>query len=157
MLRSAGLPNIRLYDLCHSAATLGLSAGVSPKIVSEQPGHASVAFTLEDYSHVLLDMQDKAALKVGRAADGCVKCFGAIVRPGPNNCSEISVVPHGTVHDSEATFLEATSCDQLFWLPKFCHLLEHELQSDPAHGFQHAAETGADFQLARFDPSTQNR
>jgi integrase len=64
LLRSAGLPNIRLYDLRHTAATLALSAGVSPKIVSEQLGHASVAFTLEVYSHVLPHMQDTAAMKV---------------------------------------------------------------------------------------------
>jgi integrase len=64
LLRSAGLPNIRLYDLRHTAATLGLAAGVSRKIVSEQLGHASVAFTLEVYSHVLPHMQDTAAMKV---------------------------------------------------------------------------------------------
>jgi integrase len=64
MLRSAGLPNIRMYDLRHTAATLALSAGVSPKIVSEQLGHASVAFTLEVYSHVLPHMQETAAMKV---------------------------------------------------------------------------------------------
>jgi integrase len=64
LLRSAGLPNIRLYDLRHTSATLALSAGVSPKIVSEQLGHASVAFTLEVYSHVLPHMPDTAAMKV---------------------------------------------------------------------------------------------
>lgn len=64
LLRSAGLPNIRLYDLRHTAATLGLVAGVSPKIVSEQLGHASVAFTLDVYSHVLPHMQETAAKKV---------------------------------------------------------------------------------------------
>lgn len=61
LLRLAGLPNIRLYDLRHTAATLALFAGVSPKIVSEQLGHASVAFTLEVYSHVLPHMQEAAA------------------------------------------------------------------------------------------------
>jgi integrase len=64
LLVSAGLPNIRLYDLRHTAATLALAAGVSPKVVSEQLGHASVAFTLEVYSHVLPHMQDEAAMKV---------------------------------------------------------------------------------------------
>lgn len=64
LLELAGLPNIRLYDLRHTAATLALVAGVSPKIVSEQLGHASVAFTLEVYSHVLPHMQDAAAMKV---------------------------------------------------------------------------------------------
>jgi integrase len=37
---------------------------VSPKIVSEQLGHASAAFTLEVYSHVLPHMQDTAVMKV---------------------------------------------------------------------------------------------
>jgi integrase len=64
LLQAAGLPTIRLYDLRHTAATLALTAGVSPKIVSEQLGHASVAFTLEVYSHVLPHMQDTAAMKV---------------------------------------------------------------------------------------------
>jgi hypothetical protein len=43
---------------------LALAAGVSPKIISEQLGHASVAFTLDVYSHVLPHMQDAAAEKV---------------------------------------------------------------------------------------------
>jgi integrase len=64
LLVSAGLPNIRLYDLRHIAATLALVAGVSPKVISEQLGHASVAFTLEVHSHVLPHMQEEAAMKV---------------------------------------------------------------------------------------------
>ena len=64
ILKKAGLPNIRLYDLRHTAATLGLIVGVSPKVVSEQLGHTSVAFTLDVYSHVLPHMQDDAAAKV---------------------------------------------------------------------------------------------
>ena len=34
ILEGAGLPRIRLYDLRHSAATIALAAGVSPKVVS---------------------------------------------------------------------------------------------------------------------------
>lgn len=64
LLMSAGLPEIRLYDLRHTAATIALVAGVSPKVISEQLGHASVAFTLDVYSHVLPHMQDVAAEKV---------------------------------------------------------------------------------------------
>src|ERR1019366_6809355 len=52
LLKEAGLPNIRLYELRHTAATLALTAGVSSKIISEQLGHASVAFTLDVYSRV---------------------------------------------------------------------------------------------------------
>jgi integrase len=34
---------------------------VNPKIVSEMLGHASVSITLNIYSHLLPDMQEKAA------------------------------------------------------------------------------------------------
>jgi integrase len=64
LLREAGLPNIRLYDLRHTSATLALTVGVAPKVVSAQLGHASAAFTLDTYSHVLPHMQDEAAAKV---------------------------------------------------------------------------------------------
>jgi integrase len=64
ILDRAKLPRIRLYDLRHTAATLALAAGVPAKVVSEQLGHASVAFTLDTYSHVLPHMQDAAAAQV---------------------------------------------------------------------------------------------
>ena len=67
LLREAGLPNIRLYDLRHTSATLALTVGVAPKVVSEQLGHASAAFTLDTYSHVLPHMQDEAASKMEAA------------------------------------------------------------------------------------------
>jgi integrase len=50
---AAGLPRIRLHDVRHSYATAALRAGVSPKIVSERLGHATVAFTLQTYVHVI--------------------------------------------------------------------------------------------------------
>ena len=67
LLRDAGLPNIRLYDLRHTCATLALAVGVAPKVVSEQLGHASAAFTLDTYSHVLPHMQEEAATKMEAA------------------------------------------------------------------------------------------
>jgi integrase len=48
--KRAGL-KIRLHDLRHTHATLMLKSGVHPKIVSERLGHATVAFTLDTYSH----------------------------------------------------------------------------------------------------------
>jgi integrase len=53
LLCEAGLPMMRLYDLRHTAATLALAAGVPAKVISEQLGHASSAFTVDVYSHVL--------------------------------------------------------------------------------------------------------
>jgi integrase len=64
ILNQADLPTRRLYDLRHTAATLALSAGVPPKVVAEQLGHASAAFTLDVYSHLLPHMQEEAATRV---------------------------------------------------------------------------------------------
>lgn len=47
--------------LRHSYATAALAAGVPAKIVSERLGHASIALTLDTYSHVLPNMQEQAA------------------------------------------------------------------------------------------------
>jgi integrase len=38
-----------------------LSRNVNPKIVSQMLGHANISITLDTYSHVLPDMQEKAA------------------------------------------------------------------------------------------------
>lgn len=57
LLERAGLPRVRLHDLRHTAATLLLSQGVSPKVVAAVLGHATTAVTLDVYSHVTPDMQ----------------------------------------------------------------------------------------------------
>ncbi len=64
LLERAGLPHIRFHDLRHTAATLMLGRGVHPKIVSEMLGHATIAITLDTYSHVLPTMQAGAAAKL---------------------------------------------------------------------------------------------
>ena len=65
LLHAAGLPDIRLYDLRHTSATLLLLEGVHVKIVSERLGHADVTLTLNTYSHVLPDMQRDATVAIG--------------------------------------------------------------------------------------------
>jgi integrase len=62
LLMRAGLSaETRFHDLRHTCATLLLSRNVNPKIVSEMLGHANISITLDTYSHVLPDMQEKAA------------------------------------------------------------------------------------------------
>ena len=61
LLKYAGLPDIRFHDLRHTCATLLLSRGHHPKLVQELLGHASVAITLDRYSHVLPGMSDQTA------------------------------------------------------------------------------------------------
>jgi integrase len=58
---SAGLPDIRFQYLRHTCATLLLSRGVHAKLVQELLGHATIAVTLDTYSHVLPGMGDGLA------------------------------------------------------------------------------------------------
>lgn len=61
-LKRAGLPDtFRLYDLRHTCATLLLSRNVHPKYVQELLGHASIALTLDTYSHVIPGMDGGTA------------------------------------------------------------------------------------------------
>jgi integrase len=60
------IPSIRFHDLRHSHATQLLRAGVHFKVVSERLGHASVAITLDRYSHVLPGMDRTAADALAR-------------------------------------------------------------------------------------------
>jgi integrase len=67
LLKKAGLPEIRFHDLRHTCATLLLSRGVHPKLVQELLGHATIAMTLDTYSHYLPSMGDQAAGAMGNA------------------------------------------------------------------------------------------
>jgi len=62
LLKRAGLPHIRFHDLRHTCATLLLSRGVHPKFVQELLGHATIAITLDTYSHVMPGMGDQTAV-----------------------------------------------------------------------------------------------
>ena len=62
-------PRIRFHDLRHTHATHLLAAGVNIKVVSERLGHASVAFTLDTYAHVMPGQQAVAAAAVSALVD----------------------------------------------------------------------------------------
>jgi integrase len=63
------LPRIRLHDLRHTHATHLLAAGTNVRVTSERLGHASVAFTLDVYGHVLPGQQAAAAAAVAALVD----------------------------------------------------------------------------------------
>jgi hypothetical protein len=58
--RPAGLPPIRLHDIRHSVASILLARGVHPKVVSDMLGHATIALTLDTYSHLIPSLQQEA-------------------------------------------------------------------------------------------------
>jgi integrase len=66
LLKRARLPQIRFQDLRHTCATLLLSRNVHPKYVQELLGHASIAITLDTYSHAIPGMGTYIALNFTR-------------------------------------------------------------------------------------------
>ena len=67
LLMRANLPRIRFHDLRHTCATLLLGRGVHPKVVSEMLGHATIAITMDTYSHVTPTMQREAVAAMDSA------------------------------------------------------------------------------------------
>lgn len=65
-LRVCGAADISLrwHDLRHVHASLLLTQGTNPKVVSERLGHSGVAITLNLYSHVLPEIQAAEAEKL---------------------------------------------------------------------------------------------
>ena len=60
-------PQMRLHDTRHGVATTLLGKGVHPAIASAVLGHASPAFTMSCYQHVLDGMTATAATALGEA------------------------------------------------------------------------------------------
>ena len=66
LLKRAELPDIRLYDLRHTFATLWLESGEHPKILQEILGHSRISVTLYTYSHVIPHTQREAMSRFGQ-------------------------------------------------------------------------------------------
>lgn len=62
--KAAGLRHIRLHDLRHTYATVGLRNATGwheVKVISQRLGHASIGFTLDTYAHVLPAADEQTA------------------------------------------------------------------------------------------------
>jgi integrase len=70
LLRSAELRDARLHDLRHTAASLLLLQGVSPRVVMEVLGHTQISLTMNTYSHVVPELKREAADRMGEALWG---------------------------------------------------------------------------------------
>jgi integrase len=72
--RDGGFPVIRLHDLRHTSASLGLAAGETLVEVSKRLGHSQLAITADTYTHVLpvvaLSSSERRAALIPRAASG---------------------------------------------------------------------------------------
>ena len=71
-------PRFRVHDLRHTAASLMIQAGYSPKMLQEIMGHASITTTLDLYGHLYPGDMDRYADQLDSAAAGAGK---AKIRP----------------------------------------------------------------------------
>lgn len=66
ILERAGCKKVRFHDLRHTFATMSLENGMDIKTLSNMIGHASVATTLDIYSHITDEMLKNAARTIDR-------------------------------------------------------------------------------------------
>jgi integrase len=77
LLAQAGLPQIRLHDLRHGAASLMLAQGVPMKTIQEILGHSSISITADLYAHLGEQLKREAA----DAMDALMGEYQAIIEP----------------------------------------------------------------------------
>jgi len=70
LVTEAGVRVIKFHGLRHTCATLLLQAGEPVHVVAERLAHSQVTMTLEVYSHVLPNMQQRAAATIGAVLHG---------------------------------------------------------------------------------------
>lgn len=62
------IPKIRFHDLRHTHASLLLYQGVDIKTISERLGHSNIGITMNTYTHVLKELDMKAAEAIDKIA-----------------------------------------------------------------------------------------
>lgn len=60
-IRKSGVKRIRLHDLRHSHASMLVEMGFSPLEIANRLGHEKIETTLNTYSHLYPDKQEKLA------------------------------------------------------------------------------------------------
>jgi integrase len=70
LLKAAGVRDARLHDARHTAATLLLQQGVPARVVMDILGHSQISLTLGTYSHVVPELAQEAAERMGKALWG---------------------------------------------------------------------------------------
>lgn len=71
------------HDLRHTAATLALTAGIHPKVVSERLGHASIGITLDTSSARVFKRKRPRGEQAGSSATPTRQCRSE-AEPGPS-------------------------------------------------------------------------
>ena len=63
-VEASGIPAVRFHDMRHSYAVAALRSGDDIKLVQENLGHATAAFTLDTYGHVTAQMKAESAARM---------------------------------------------------------------------------------------------
>ena len=64
IVKQIGVPNSRFHDLRHTYAIISIKNGDDIKTVSENLGHATVAFTLDVYGHITREIKEVSAKRM---------------------------------------------------------------------------------------------
>ena len=64
LVRRAGLPEVRFHDLRHGSASMQLANGTPLKVVSENMGHSTSAFTADVYVTVTEELAEEASRRM---------------------------------------------------------------------------------------------
>ncbi|MGY1633061.1 tyrosine-type recombinase/integrase [Geodermatophilus sp. SYSU D01186] len=70
LLADAGVRSARLHDARHTAASMLLQQGVPARVAMEILGHSQINLTLGTYSHVVPELAEDAARRMGEALWG---------------------------------------------------------------------------------------
>ena len=69
----ANVKQIKIHDFRHSHATLLLSRGVPITVISKRLGHADISMTLNVYSHLVPEDEDKAIISISKLNEEKIK------------------------------------------------------------------------------------
>jgi integrase len=66
-LEKAKIRKIRFHDLRHTYASIQIDIGTNAKYIQSQLGHASIRITMDTYGHLMKDVNQEAATRLGGA------------------------------------------------------------------------------------------
>ncbi|MFH0812849.1 MAG: tyrosine-type recombinase/integrase [Pseudomonadota bacterium] len=69
-LRRAELPKITFHQLRHTYSSLLIKQGEHPKYIQSQMGHSSIKVTMDTYGHLMEDVNQEAAKRLGATIFG---------------------------------------------------------------------------------------
>ena len=81
-LNRAGIEKIRFHDLRHTYASLLLVNGAPMKYVQHQLGHSSITMTMDLYTHLLPEVNDKCVNLLNNIVNTTVETEDKVLRFG---------------------------------------------------------------------------